>query len=169
MGWTRRSVAASIVAAMEDHQRRIGQRVVELREAKDWGQPELATASGISIKTISRIENGHVEGRRHTLRSIAKALDVTRADLEGEAPAPLGLDVGPAQMPELPEIATRDDVDKLDAKLDALLTAFGVTIGDDDPREAVLRLLGEAARQREQQPGSQPGDEPPQTGGGLAS
>jgi transcriptional regulator with XRE-family HTH domain len=153
---------------MEDHQRRIGQRIVELREARDWGQPELAAASRISVKTISRLENGHVEGRRHTLRSIAVALDVTRADLEGEPPAPLGLGVDD-QLPALPEVATRDDVDRIDAKLDALLTAFGVKIGDDDPREAVLQLLEEAARQPGRQRDAQLGDDEPPAQGGQAS
>lgn len=115
VGWTKRSVAASIVAAMDEHQRQIGQRVAELREKRDWGQPELSQHSGVSIKTISRIENGHVEGRRDTLRAIAAALGISRAELEGSPPAPLGLGA------ELPELATHEDVDRLEAKVDAAL------------------------------------------------
>lgn len=116
---------------MEDHQRQIGQRVVKLREARDWGQPELSKASGISIKTISRIENGHVEGRRDTLRAIAKALEVSRGELEGTPPAPLGLGA-----PEDVPLATQDDIDRLEDKLDRLLSHFGVDVNHHEEENA---------------------------------
>lgn len=119
---------------MEEHQRRIGQRVIELREARDWGQPELSQASGVSIKTISRIENGHVEGRRDTLRSIAEALGVTRAELEGFPPAPLALD---ARDPEPP--ATQADIDRIEAKLDRIIRRLGVDDYPDPPADLVNR------------------------------
>lgn len=60
----------------------IGQRVIELRQARGWGQSELAERAQVAQATISRIENGQ---RRNpgteTMRRIAQALNVTMDEL----------------------------------------------------------------------------------------
>lgn len=58
-----------------------GARLREARLRKVWTQVELSAESGVPIVTISRIENGHVEGapRQSTLRKLAGALDVEPA------------------------------------------------------------------------------------------
>lgn len=95
MGWTRKSAAVSVLLAMEEHRRQAGLRVVQLRESKGWGQEDLAHHANVSVKTVSRFENGRHEGRRTTVRQIAQALGVDETDIVGEPPAPLGLGAEP--------------------------------------------------------------------------
>lgn len=86
---------------MDEHLRKVGQRIRELREAAGLSQEDLAHAAGLSTKTINRLENGRNEGSRATFDSIAKVLKVERADIIGEPPAPLGLgggNGGPSQL-----------------------------------------------------------------------
>jgi transcriptional regulator with XRE-family HTH domain len=91
VGWTRRSAAVTVLLAMEEHRKRAGLRLVQLREARGWNQEDLAHASGLSVKTISRFENGRHDGRRSTVRYLAEGLGVEESEIVGEPPTPLGL------------------------------------------------------------------------------
>lgn len=91
MGWTKRSAAVSVLLAMEEHQREAGRRALAIRERLLLSQEDVAQKTGLSVKTISRYENGRHEGRRDTSRRIAEALGVPVEELVGEPPAPLGL------------------------------------------------------------------------------
>lgn len=91
VGWTRRSAAVSLLLAMENYRRETGLRVVQLREQHGWTQEDLAHAAEVSVKTVSRLENGRHDGRRSTVERIAKALGVDEATLLGKPPPPLGL------------------------------------------------------------------------------
>jgi transcriptional regulator with XRE-family HTH domain len=91
VGWTKRSAAVTVLLAMEEHRKRAGLRLVQLREARAWNQEDLAHESGLSVKTISRFENGRHDGRRSTLKALAAALGVDESDIVGAPPAPLGL------------------------------------------------------------------------------
>ena len=51
--------------------------IKELREQKGLSQEELSEASGISLRTIQRIENGEGTPRESTLNTIAESLNVT--------------------------------------------------------------------------------------------
>ncbi|MBV6878675.1 helix-turn-helix domain-containing protein [Epilithonimonas ginsengisoli] len=51
-----------------------------LREAKNLTQTELAEKSGLSLRTIQRIESGNIP-KGFTLKAIAKALDLDPEDL----------------------------------------------------------------------------------------
>ena len=125
MGWTRTSAAVSVLLAMEEHRKQAGLRLVQLREAKGLGQEDLAHLAGISAKTISRFENGRHDGRRSTVRALAKALKVNEHDIIGPPPEPLGM--GETQL------------DRIEAKLDVLLSRL--------PAEGLAGVLeGEAAR-----------------------
>jgi transcriptional regulator with XRE-family HTH domain len=95
VGWTKRSAAVSLLLAMENYRRETGLRVVQLREQRGWTQEDLAHAAEISVKTVSRLENGRHDGRRSTVERIAKALGVDEAALLGKPPAPLGLAAQP--------------------------------------------------------------------------
>jgi len=55
-----------------------------LREQKHLTQEELASESGISIRTIQRIESGQ-EPKGHTLKALAKALDLDLTTLNKKA------------------------------------------------------------------------------------
>ncbi len=57
------------------------QKLSELRLEKGMTQEELATATGISLRTIQRIELGQVKPRIYSLKKIAEALKVDFSDL----------------------------------------------------------------------------------------
>jgi len=69
----------------------LSQKVKELRKAKGLSQEELAKKSGLSLRTIQRVENGETEPAGETLKRISAALDVVidelidRGDISGEA------------------------------------------------------------------------------------
>ena len=56
----------------------IGARLKAARDRRAWTQADLASASGVPIVTISRIENGRQAGRprQSTIRKLAAALEV---------------------------------------------------------------------------------------------
>jgi len=56
-------------------------RAREFRTRKGLTQEELAENSGLSLRTIQRIENGEVMPRGDSLKRIAVALQVTPDDL----------------------------------------------------------------------------------------
>ncbi len=53
----------------------------EYRKTKNYTQEELAKQSGISIRTIQRIEKGLTKGSPHTLKALAKTLDIKSSDI----------------------------------------------------------------------------------------
>ena len=53
----------------------------QLREGKWLTQEELASASGVGVATISRLETGKVRPSIRTIRSIAKVLDIPPDEL----------------------------------------------------------------------------------------
>lgn len=57
----------------------IGAKIKELRTLKGLTQEELADQTGLSVRTIQRIESGDVDPRTYTLTALAEALEV---DLE---------------------------------------------------------------------------------------
>lgn len=57
----------------------IGVKIKELRVLKGLTQEELAKQTGLSVRTIQRIESGEVDPRTYTLTALAEALEV---DLE---------------------------------------------------------------------------------------
>lgn len=54
----------------------IGAKIKELRLLKGLTQEELAERTGLSVRTIQRIENGDVDPRTYTLSALAEALEV---------------------------------------------------------------------------------------------
>jgi len=50
------------------------QRVMELRKKCSWSQDELATAAGLNLRTIQRVENSGTASLQ-TLKAIASALE----------------------------------------------------------------------------------------------
>ncbi len=56
-------------------------RLREVRERKWITQDELAERTGLSVPTISRLENGHNAPRIRTVRTLAEALGVDPDEL----------------------------------------------------------------------------------------
>ena len=61
--------------------KKIGQRIVELREQKGWSQSDLARACNKDRQAIEKLENGKVNPTLDTLLEIANALDISLSKL----------------------------------------------------------------------------------------
>ena len=55
-------------------------KLLTIRKQRNITQTELAEKAGVSVRTIQRIESG-VTPKGHTLKTLAKALDIAPADL----------------------------------------------------------------------------------------
>lgn len=62
----------------------LGIKIQELRKQKGMTQEDLAEKTGLSIRTIQRIESGEVDPRSYTLNQIAEALGVDIAEFTKE-------------------------------------------------------------------------------------
>jgi putative transcriptional regulator len=60
----------------EELSRKIGNRIVQLREKKGWSQSDLARALLKDRQTIHKIETGDANPTVYTLAEIAKVLEV---------------------------------------------------------------------------------------------
>ena len=61
--------------------KKIGQRIIQLREKKGWSQSDLARACGKDRQAIEKLENGRVNPTLYTLLEIAQSLQVPLSDL----------------------------------------------------------------------------------------
>lgn len=59
--------------------------VIKLREDRDWTQRELAKKAGVGDSTVARLEQGE-EMKDESLRKVAAAFGLTRADLDDLVP-----------------------------------------------------------------------------------
>jgi transcriptional regulator with XRE-family HTH domain len=57
--------------------------VLQMRKAKAWSQDELATASGLNLRTIQRIEK-EATASLQSMKALASAFDMNIHDLEYE-------------------------------------------------------------------------------------
>ena len=60
-----------------DLNKKIGQRIVELREERRLSQADLARACNKDRQAIEKLENGRVNPTLYSLYEIAKALEVS--------------------------------------------------------------------------------------------
>lgn len=73
---------------MADRDRRLGERLAQLRRRRGWTQEELAERSGVSVSVIRKLERGERDSAGlSTMRKFASALDV--ATMELFAPVPV--------------------------------------------------------------------------------
>lgn len=66
----------------------IGTKIKELRLLKGLTQEDLAEKTGLSVRTIQRIESGEVDPRTFTLNALAEALEVDIKELMGNKLSP---------------------------------------------------------------------------------
>jgi transcriptional regulator with XRE-family HTH domain len=62
-------------------QKKIGQRIVELRVKLSWSQSDLARACNKDRQAIEKLENGKVNPTLFTLLEVAQALGVKVRDI----------------------------------------------------------------------------------------
>ena len=55
----------------------LAQKIKALRNRKGFSQEELSTKTGLSLRTIQRIENGETEPRGYSLKQLATAFEVS--------------------------------------------------------------------------------------------
>ncbi|HLI13362.1 MAG TPA: XRE family transcriptional regulator [Alphaproteobacteria bacterium] len=67
--------------------RRLAQRLRELRAERRWSLDELATLSGVSRATLSRLENGEVSPTAHVLGRLCAAYGLTMSRLLAQVEA----------------------------------------------------------------------------------
>lgn len=65
----------------EDFYRKVGKRIRQLRQERDWSQTELGFQSELDKSVIQRIERGSDNSTLKTLLKIANALDVEFKEL----------------------------------------------------------------------------------------
>jgi len=71
----------------------IGEKISQIRKEKAWSQEDLAERSGLSVRTIQRIEKNGSKPRPFTVQTLASALEVDVTTLlskeknRGQAPA----------------------------------------------------------------------------------
>ena len=74
----------------------LGERVKTLRQSYGWNQKRLASRSGITQATISRLERGRVrELKAGALLRLANALSVTTDELVGRSIPSMPKDIDP--------------------------------------------------------------------------
>lgn len=56
-------------------------KIKELRKRKEFTQQELSDRTGLSLRTIQRIEKGETTPRGHTLKQLANALEVYPSEI----------------------------------------------------------------------------------------
>ncbi|CAA9196183.1 MULTISPECIES: helix-turn-helix domain-containing protein [Flavobacterium] len=61
--------------------KKIGQRIVELREKRGWSQSDLARACSKDRQAIEKLENGKVNPTIYTLLEIANVLGISLSKL----------------------------------------------------------------------------------------
>lgn len=72
----------------------IGERLKQIRESKEMSQGDIERKTGLLRCYISRVENGHTVPAIETLEKMARAMDVSMAQLfqeNGREPEPLKL------------------------------------------------------------------------------
>jgi transcriptional regulator with XRE-family HTH domain len=120
VGWTKRSAAVTVLLAMEEHRKRAGLRLVQLR-----------------------FENGRHDGRRSTLRQLAEALGVDEADIVGDPPAPLGLgDNGSGDQ--------LDRIERLLVELSGRLAQLEELVATRELKDAAQQIETGAPREQQQ-------------------
>jgi len=126
---------------MAEYQERVGRRIREAREAKDWSQAKLAHAIGPTKKgqprdasTISRYERGKVMPGSDTLEAIARVLDVDVAYFMAAEPK-----AGVADLMTSLNGDGESQLARIEAKLDEALTRLRAL-------EAAVELVGVEAR-----------------------
>ncbi len=62
----------------------VGKKIRTARERKGWLQSDLAKATGLTVRTVGRIERGEVDVRLSTLTKIARALGTSVSELLAE-------------------------------------------------------------------------------------
>jgi transcriptional regulator with XRE-family HTH domain len=73
--------AETLVVVVKDLKRAFGQRVRELREARDWSQEEMNQHSGLHWTYVGQVERGERNLTLLSIQKIAKGFRIEMAEL----------------------------------------------------------------------------------------
>lgn len=103
-------------------------RIINLREAKDWSQAELGRKIGLEKSAMNKIESGSRKVTTEELQKLANVFEVTTDYL-------LGIN-------QTPEWADKDDLVELDKMLDSNVNmAYGGETLTDEEKQRVKDVL----------------------------
>lgn len=128
-----------------EYKARVGARIRQAREAKGWTQSRLARELPESVDgpSVSRWENAKVAPGPDYLEALALALDVDLSFFLAPEPEPGTPDLLGALGAPNGDVA---QLDRIEAKLDAVLSLLGA---GEDPGEVAERVLAEAVERDE--------------------
>lgn len=142
---------------MASYQERVAARIKAERKSRGLSREEAARQAGISFRQYQRWETGQSEPRDSNLRQLAEAWSVTVESLRPPDP-------------EHEEQDVRDQLDRLEAKIDALLAHAGLDAAEvaaaAEPSLRVLEAAGgtpvgaESARPGRRLQGAAPSERP---------
>ncbi|MFD2787500.1 helix-turn-helix domain-containing protein [Hymenobacter rubripertinctus] len=130
-------------------------RILAIRKRRGFSQEVLAEHSGVSLRTIQRVEQGETVPRGHTLQALATALGVSLEDFRPEdgpttasafSPGPsLAVAARPASAQPSPEPALETSVQLLSASGVVAAPAVPVLLSPLRPDPEFLQLLNLSA------------------------
>jgi transcriptional regulator with XRE-family HTH domain len=139
----------TVAARMEDYRERMAANIARERRRRGESPLEIAVAIGVDKRTVERWEAGEREPQTKKLRALADhwqvAITDIRPDLEAE------------------ERELRDQLGRIEAKLDALLVHAGldaaeIAIAAEQSLRVIEGAAGTPASGAPSQPGTQPRD-----------
>jgi transcriptional regulator with XRE-family HTH domain len=86
--------------------------VQKLRLHRGWSQEELATISGLSVRTIQRVERGQTPGLE-SLKTLAAIFEIDISELRNDVSEEKPMPLTPATLPETEEVLAFAKVRKL--------------------------------------------------------
>lgn len=129
MGWTKKSVAATLLQVTEEQRREMAARLAQRMDERSLTNDLLAHEAGVSSKTISRILNAHHDPRIATIEKVASAVGFTREEFRG--------------LTETPDLlGTFDGTEKVSQRLARIEKALSDAL--DEVRE--IRLVAEVGQ-----------------------
>jgi transcriptional regulator with XRE-family HTH domain len=143
----RRNAQTIIQSALAEQRAESAKRLGQALGASGKSYETVAHEAGVSTKTISRWVNRRHDPTRDTVEGVAEALGVD-PDWLWPPPKPLDISTAAEQDARLDELAQQ--FDRIEHKLDALLTAMEITqaFGDDDADSQAAPESGRAPGRR---------------------
>lgn len=149
MGWTRKSVAATILLVTEEQRRGMAARLAQRMDERNLTNALVAQQAGVAEKTVSRILNARHEPRGTTIEKVAVAVGYTPDEFRGPTPPPLGL-------------GAETQLDRIERMLEELLKQVSQP-AEDASAPAVPQPPGELGRRATSRRTKRVGQEPKRT------
>lgn len=122
----------TVAARMADYQQRMAEQIRRERERRGWRREDLAQKTGASYRQIERWETGKSRPQIANRIALAEVFEMDLADLFPDL--------------EAEEEALRDQLDRIESKLDELLSRLPARGPAEVLEEEVARVRGQRKR-----------------------